>query len=91
MKTTSLVAGALFLLVSGSALAAGPKAVSEDQASQLQEMGTVQVSGIRGSTDDAIHALKAKAAKDDAGYYRIVSLGSPSDASTWSGTAIIYK
>jgi Protein of unknown function (DUF1471). len=91
MKTTSLLTGAVLLLLSGAALAAGPKQVDADQASGLQEMGTVQVSGLSGSSDDAIHALKAKAAQDNAGHYQIVALGNPSDSSLWDGTAILYK
>ena len=91
MKTTSLLTGAVLLLISGAALAAGPKQVDADQASGLQEMGIVQVSGLSGSSDDAIHALKAKAAQDNAGHYQIVALGNPSDSSLWDGTAILYK
>ncbi|ADO46856.1 YdgH/BhsA/McbA-like domain containing protein [[Enterobacter] lignolyticus] len=91
MKATSLLTGVVFILLSGAALAAGPKQVNSEQAAQLQEMGTVQVSGIEGSTDDAIHALKAKAAQEHAGHYRIVALGNPSDSSQWDGTAILYK
>jgi energy-converting hydrogenase Eha subunit E len=91
MKTTSLLAGAVLMILSGTALAAGPKQVDSDQASTLQEMGTVQVSGIAGSSDDAVHALKQKAAQDNAGHYQIVALGNPSDSSLWDGTAILYK
>ncbi|MGU3414727.1 YdgH/BhsA/McbA-like domain containing protein [Enterobacteriaceae bacterium C34A] len=91
MKTTSLLTGALFMLLSGAALAAGPKQVDADQASNLQAMGTVQVSGIAGSSDDAAHALKAKAAQDNAGHYQIVAMGNAGDSSLWGGTAILYK
>ncbi|MGU3524683.1 YdgH/BhsA/McbA-like domain containing protein [Enterobacteriaceae bacterium C23F] len=91
MKTTSLLTGALFMLLSGAALAAGPKQVDADQASSLQAMGTVQVSGIAGSSDDAAHALKAKAAQDNAGHYQIVAMGNAGDSSLWGGTAILYK
>ncbi|SNY66004.1 YdgH/BhsA/McbA-like domain containing protein [Enterobacter sp. CC120223-11] len=91
MKTTSLLTGAVFMLLSGAALAAGPKQVDADQASSLQAMGTVQVSGIAGSSDDAAHALKAKAAQDNAGHYQIVAMGNAGDSSLWGGTAILYK
>lgn len=87
----SLLAGAVLMLLSGAALAAGPKQVDADQASGLQQMGSVQVSGIAGSSDDAIHALKQKAAQDNAGHYRVVALDNPSDSSLWDGTAILYK
>lgn len=87
----SLLAGAVLMLLSGAALAAGPKQVDTDQASGLQQMGSVQVSGIAGSSDDAIHALKQKAAQDNAGHYRVVALDNPSDSSLWDGTAILYK
>lgn len=91
MKTTSLLTGAAFLFLSTAALAAGPKQVDADQASGLQQMGTVQISGVAGSSDDAVHALKAKAAQDNAGHYQIVALGNSSDSSLWGGTAILYK
>ncbi|MCS2148500.1 YdgH/BhsA/McbA-like domain containing protein [Scandinavium manionii] len=91
MKTTSLLTGAVFMLLSATALAAGPKQVDSDQASTLQQMGTVQVSGLAGSSDDAVHALKAKAAQENAGHYQIVGLGNSGDSSLWGGTAIIYK
>ena len=91
MKTTSLLTGAVLMILSGAALAAGPKQVDADQAAGLQEMGTVQISGVAGSSDDAMHALKAKAAKDNAGHYQIVALGNSSDSSLWGGTAILYK
>ncbi|MBV8041830.1 DUF1471 domain-containing protein [Pluralibacter sp.] len=91
MKTTSLLTGVVFMLLSGAALAAGPKQVDSTQALQLQEMGTVQISGIEGSTDDAIHALKDKAAQQHAGHYQIIALGNPSNSSLWDGTAILYK
>lgn len=91
MKTRSLLTGAVLLLLSGAALAAGPKQVDADRASGLQEMGTVQVSGIAGSSDDAVHALKAKAAQDNAGHYQIVAMGNSGDSSLWGGTAILYK
>lgn len=87
----SLLAGTVLMLLSGAALAAGPKQVDADQASGLQQMGSVQVSGIAGSSDDAIHALKQKAAQDNAGHYRVVALDNPSDSSLWDGTAILYK
>jgi hypothetical protein len=91
MKTTSLLTGAVFMLISGAALAAGPKQVDANQASGLQEMGTVQVSGVAGSSDDAVHALKAKAAQDNAGHYQIIAMGNGGDSSLWDGTAILYK
>ncbi|MBB1202594.1 DUF1471 domain-containing protein [Enterobacteriaceae bacterium 89] len=91
MKTTSLLTGALLMVLSGAAMAAGPKQVDAAQASGLQEMGTVDVSGIAGSSDDAVHALKQKAMQDNAGHYQIIALGNPSDSSLWDGSAILYK
>ncbi|HEY2455484.1 MAG TPA: YdgH/BhsA/McbA-like domain containing protein [Scandinavium sp.] len=91
MKITSLLTGAVFMLLSATALAAGPKQIDSDQASGLQQMGTVDISGVAGSSDDAVHALKAKAAQENAGHYQIIALGNPSDSSLWDGSAILYK
>jgi hypothetical protein len=51
----------------------------------------VSVSGISGSPDDAIHALKQKATADGATHYRIIGLDNPGDSSDWRGTAEVYR
>lgn len=91
MKTTSLLAGVVFTLLSGTALAAGAIEVDAAQAANLQKVGTTQISGLEGSYDDAVDALQAKATAAHASHYRIVELNTPSHSSLWSGTAVLYK
>lgn len=91
MKTTSLLTGAVFMLLSGAALAVDATEVNAAQATNMQEIGTTQISGVAGSYDDAVDALQAKANAANAGHYRIVGLNNPSQSSLWSGSAILYK
>ncbi|WP_431223526.1 DUF1471 domain-containing protein [Serratia sp. L9] len=91
MKLLSGIAVALLATASFSTLAAGAKQVDNTQASTLQSIGVVSVSGVSGSPDDAIHALKQKATEDGATHYRIIGLDNPGDSSDWRGNAEIYR
>ncbi|MGL4725393.1 MAG: YdgH/BhsA/McbA-like domain containing protein [Scandinavium sp.] len=91
MKVTSLLAGAVFVFLSGAALAVTPEHINSDRADGLQKVGTVQVSGVPGSPDDAVNALKAKAEQQNARYFRVVALGNSADSSLWRGSAVLYK
>ncbi|TQI79154.1 uncharacterized protein DUF1471 [Serratia fonticola] len=91
MKLLPYIAAALIATASFSTLAAGAKMVDSTQASTMQSMGVVSVSGVAGSPDDAIHMLKQKATEDGASHYRIIGLDNPGDSSDWRGTAEIYR
>ncbi|KFK97660.1 MULTISPECIES: DUF1471 domain-containing protein [unclassified Serratia (in: enterobacteria)] len=93
MKLLPCLAAALIATASFSTLAANMSAqqVNSNQASTMQSMGVVSVSGISGSPDDAVHALKQKATEDGATHYRIIGLDNPGDSSNWRGNAEIYR
>lgn len=93
MKLLPCIAAVLIATASFSTLAAdmSVKQVDNTQASTMQSMGVVSVSGISGSPDDAIQALKQKAMKDGATHYRIIGLDNPGDSSDWRGNAEIYR
>lgn len=93
MKLLPCIAAALIATASFSTLAATMSATQVDsaQASSLQSMGVVSVSGVSGSFDDAVHALKQKATEDGATHYRIIGLDNPGDSSDWRGNAEIYR
>ncbi|HEY0208511.1 YdgH/BhsA/McbA-like domain containing protein [Acerihabitans sp.] len=65
--------------------------ISQEQAAGHQRIGTVSVSGLEGSTDDATHALRQKARQENAPYYRIIGVDNPGDSSAWSGDAELYR
>ncbi|MCX8956732.1 YdgH/BhsA/McbA-like domain containing protein [Erwinia psidii] len=65
--------------------------VDQSQSQNLQEMGTVSISGVRGSLDDATHRLREKAQDAGASYYRIIGVDNPGDSSLWTGTAKMYR
>ncbi|WP_410015725.1 DUF1471 domain-containing protein [Sodalis sp. RH24] len=81
---TAIVAG-----ISFSSQAA--QEINQQQAAGHQSIGTVSVSGLAGSTDDAVHALRQKAREENAPYYRIIGVDNPGDSSTWSGDAELYR
>lgn len=84
-----LLAATLLAATSFSTLAATQ--VDTREASNLQSIGTVSVSGISGSLDDATHQLAKKADALGASHYRIVRADTPGDSSLWSGNAEIYR
>jgi len=65
--------------------------VNGSQSMELQSLGSVSVSGIRGSLDDATHQLAKKAEDMGASHFRVVRADTPGDSSLWSGTAEIYR
>lgn len=60
-KLTAVLAGALLTAASFSSFAATP--IDRDQAQSMQSLGSVSVSSIRGSIDDATEQLSQKAAE----------------------------
>lgn len=89
MKLYHYIAAAVMATASFSSLAATQ--VGHDRAANLQSIGVVSVSGIAGSPDDAVSALKSKATEQGASYYRIIGLDNPGDSSSWRGNAVIYR
>lgn len=90
MKTRyALMTAALLATASFTTLAATPLSQAEAQARQSD--GTVSVSGVRGSLDDATRHLSQKAQAQGASHYRVIGLQNPGDSSLWSGTAEIYR
>lgn len=89
IKLPALIAATLFAATSFSALAATQ--VNEDQSQNMQAMGTVSVSGVNGSLDDATRELSQKAQEMGASHFRVVRADTPGDSSLWSGNAEIYR
>lgn len=93
MKLLPGIVAAVIATASFSTLAATMpvKQVDSAQATTMQSMGVVSVSGISGSPGDAIHELKQKATQDGATHYRIIGLDNPGDSSDWRASAEIYR
>lgn len=90
-KITATVILALSSVFASAAFAAPlPEVVSGSVVGQ-EQIGVVSVNGVRGSTDDAINQLRAKAEKIGGSKINITGLGTPSDSSLWSGTAQVYR
>lgn len=85
----AVIAATLLAATSFSTLAATQ--IDQSQASTLQSIGTVSVSGVRGTLDDATHKLAKKADALGATSYRVIGLDTPGDSSQWSGDAEIYR
>jgi len=88
-KLTVILAGALLASASFSSLAATP--VDQQQAQNLQSIGSVSVSNARGSLDDATRQLSQKAEEMGASHYRVIGVENPGDSSLWRGNAEIYR
>lgn len=89
IKLPGFIAVALLATSSFTAMAATQ--VDTQDAQGLQSMGSVSISGARGSIDDAQRHLAHKAEEMGATHYRVVGLDTPGDSSRWSGTAEIYR
>jgi Protein of unknown function (DUF1471). len=83
---------ALCLLVSTAAFSAEkPEVISSEMAIKEVKIGSVSVSGVRGSSDDAVRKLQDKSAALGGSKLRIVSLNTPGDSSLWMGNAEVYR
>ncbi|HBV38757.1 MAG TPA: protein ydgH Flags: Precursor [Erwinia sp.] len=89
MKLSAMIAAAVLAAASFSTLAATQ--VSNEQSQNLQQMGTVSVTGVQGSLDDATARLAKKAEEMGASHYRVIRADTPGDSSLWSGNAEIYR
>ncbi|MGQ8774779.1 peroxide/acid stress response protein YhcN [Serratia sp. NA_112.1] len=85
MKTT-LAALSLLSVVSLGASAA--TLITNDQATNLQSVGTITASGITGAPSDIRQALSDKADKQGAKAYRVIEAY---ENGNWHATAEIYK
>ncbi|WP_428943712.1 DUF1471 domain-containing protein [Pantoea sp. FN060301] len=85
----SVLTGIMFAATSFAALAATP--VDRQQSEGLQAMGSVSVTGVSGSLDDATDQLQQKAEEMGATHYRVIRTDTPGDSSLWSGNAEIYR
>ncbi|WP_313698070.1 YdgH/BhsA/McbA-like domain containing protein [Pantoea sp.] len=88
-KLNAVLAGALLSTASLTTFAAAP--IDHSQAQGMQSIGSVSVSGVRGSLDDANRQLSQKAEAMGASHYRVIGVDNPGDSSLWSGTAEIYR
>ncbi|MEZ0583128.1 YdgH/BhsA/McbA-like domain containing protein [Erwinia sp. STN24] len=88
-KLPTTIAAAILAATSFSTLAATQ--VSTEQSQNLQQMGTVSVTGVTGSLDDATAQLAQKAEEMGASHYRVIRADTPGDSSLWSGNAEIYR
>ncbi|MBP2167816.1 hypothetical protein J2125_001008 [Erwinia toletana] len=89
IKLPAIIAVALFATTSFTAMAATE--VDRQQSQGLQSMGSVSISGVNGTLDDATRTLSQKAKEMGATHYRVVGVDNPGDSSLWSGTAEIYR
>lgn len=85
MKTTIAAISLLSALSFGASAAT---LVSNDQASQLQSIGTITASGIGGAPSDIRQALSDKADQQGAKAYRVIEAY---ENGNWHATAEIYK
>lgn len=85
MKTTI---AALSLLSAISFGASAANLVTGDQASNLQSIGTITVSGVTGAPSDIRQALSDKADQQGAKAYRVIEAY---ENGNWHATAEIYK
>ena len=67
-----------------------PQEIRRDQTQGLQRMGTVTPL-VRGSPDDAVDEVKAKAAAAKADYYVIVMVDETIVTGQWYSQAILYR
>lgn len=89
MKIVLYLFAAIISGMSFSSLAT--QEINQEQAASHQLIGEVSISGVRGSTDDAFDALRNKAEKVNAPYYRIIGVQNSGDSSDWSGGADLYR
>lgn len=88
-RAITLFGAALLATVSFSTLAATP--LSAADAQNMQPAGTVSVSGVRGTLDDATRQLSQKAEEMGATHFRVIGAQNPGDSSLWNGSAEIYR
>ncbi|KAA0389683.1 biofilm peroxide resistance protein BsmA [Salmonella enterica] len=67
-----------------------PQEIRRDQTQGLQRMGTVSAL-VRGSPDDAIHEIRAKAVAAKADYYVILMVDETVVTGQWYSQAILYR
>ncbi|ECK3532510.1 biofilm peroxide resistance protein BsmA [Salmonella enterica] len=67
-----------------------PQEIRRDQMQGLQRMGTVSAL-VRGSPDDAIDEIRAKAAAAKADYYVILMVDETVVTGQWYSQAILYR
>ncbi|ELS1444169.1 biofilm peroxide resistance protein BsmA [Salmonella enterica] len=67
-----------------------PQEIRRDQTQGLQRMGTVS-SLVRGSPDDAIDEIRAKAVAAKADYYVILMVDETVVTGQWYSQAILYR
>ncbi len=83
----------LFTVMIGGAsfTALASQEINNTEAAGHQQIGSISVTGVRGSTDDALRALASKANEQSAPYYRVIEVATPGDSSVWYGNADIYR
>lgn len=86
LKWVSALSFALVVLPGYSA-----ELIPTQEAATLHKFGVASVTGVRGSTDDAIGALNEKADEKGAKKFAITSLGTSGDSSLFHGTANLYQ
>ncbi|CAI1864524.1 peroxide/acid stress response protein YhcN [Serratia proteamaculans] len=85
MKTTLAVLSLLSVVSFGASAAT---LITNDQANNLQSVGTITASGITGAPSDIRQALSDKADKQGAKAYRVIEAY---ENGNWHATAEIYK
>lgn len=88
MKTKLTIAAISLLSVLSFGANAAAHQISNEQAQDMQSMGSISVSQIGSAPMDMHHELSQKAAEKGASAYRITEARS---GDTWHATAELYK
>lgn len=89
MKVSTTLAAVLLTFSMGSAYAVTQ--VGNDQASQLQSMGSISKSVRATNIDDAVKAIAKQAESENASYYRVIAVDSPDSSNYWHVSAEMYR
>lgn len=89
LKASAFIAAVLF---SSAAFSSPLPELINSHTSRAQErIGVVSISGISGSSDNAVKKLQEKAQALGGTKIQVISMGTPGDSSHWMGNAIVYK
>jgi hypothetical protein len=93
MKRLTIALPIIFSALFSSAVFAAPlpKLIDSSSANSQVSIGSVSVSAVRGSSDDAVHKLQQKAEQLGGSQLHIVALNTPGDSSLWMGNAEVYR
>lgn len=92
MKISVLLAGLVVALTINTASAITEiKNTQQAEKMQLQSLGVIGASVVADTLDEAVAAIKGKAEKQGASYYRVIGVQSYDTSPYWRVSAEIYK